>query len=184
MPLVSLLYADLEGYVTYKLFAEFTNPTDELSAIYSDAVVLGTAPFYIDAPCGCFNPELGDVLLGADQNPAFFVVLPEVQYDSYWTLGFLSESNRRNSQSLTIQTGFSTMCSEQEDGGLIFTVVPEEAGDDLRIQFAQVTTCGSFEFHACFSVFVNGNQCQNEFWCMGDFVNDGEWNWTAMVPHS
>ena len=53
------LYADLEGYVTYKLFAEFTNPTDELSSIYSDAVVLGTAPFYINAPCGCFQPRLG-----------------------------------------------------------------------------------------------------------------------------
>lgn len=61
------LLADLEGYVTYKLFAEFTNPTDELSAIYSDAVVLGTEPFYINAPCGCFNPELGDVLLGGAQ---------------------------------------------------------------------------------------------------------------------
>ena len=68
------LYAELEGYVTYKLFAEFTNPTDELSAIFTPMfVALSTLPFYIDAPCGCFNPELGDVLLGANQNPAFFV---------------------------------------------------------------------------------------------------------------
>ena len=51
------IFTELEGYVTYSLYAEFTNPTDELSSIYSDAVVLGTEPFYIDAPCGCFNPS-------------------------------------------------------------------------------------------------------------------------------
>ena len=39
------LYADLEGYVTYKLFAEFTNPTDELSSIFaSDVPSLSTLP--------------------------------------------------------------------------------------------------------------------------------------------
>ena len=87
------LYTDLEGYVTYKLFAEFTNPTDELSAIYSDVAALGTEPFYIDAPCGCFNPDLGDVLLGGTQNPALLDFFPEVAFDTYWTLGFAVESN-------------------------------------------------------------------------------------------
>ncbi|MGB2384566.1 MAG: gliding motility-associated C-terminal domain-containing protein [Flavobacteriales bacterium] len=169
------LYADLEGYVTYKLFAEFTNPTDELSSIFaSDVPSLSTLPLYIDAPCGCFNPTLGDVLLGADQNPAFFVVLPEVQYDSYWSLG--NPAGTASEQSIFDNPNYNslTMCSEQVAEGSIFTLSPIAAGDDLRIQFAQVTTCGSFEFHACFSVFVNGNQSQNEFWCMGDFVNDGE----------
>lgn len=163
------LYADLEGYVTYKLFAEFTNPTDELSAIYSDAIVLGTEPFYINAPCGCFNPDLGDVLLGGTQNPALLDFFPEVAYDTYWTLGFaVGEQYTGNNAAY----GSTTMCSEQEDGGLIFTVVPEAAGDDLRIQFAQLTTCGSFEFHACFQVFVEGEQTPYQEWCM-DGDGDG-----------
>ena len=42
----------LDGYVTYKVYAEFTNTTDVLSAIYSDVAVLGTIPMEIDAPCG------------------------------------------------------------------------------------------------------------------------------------
>ena len=46
----------LDGFVTYKVYADFTNPTDEISAIYSDVAVLGTIPMEIDAPCGCFNP--------------------------------------------------------------------------------------------------------------------------------
>jgi gliding motility-associated-like protein len=167
------LYADLEGYVTYKLFAEFTNPTDELSAIYSDAVVLGTAPFYINAPCGCFNPDLGDVLLGGTQNPALLDFFPDVAYDTYWTLGFAVGEQYTGSNAAYEST---TMCSEQEDGGLIFTVVPEAAGDDLRIQFAQVTTCGSFEFHACFQVFVEGVQAPYQEWCM-----DGDGSGPALV---
>ena len=52
---VSPLFEELEGYVTYKLFAEFTNPTDELSSIYSDQDALGTLPFYIEATCGCYS---------------------------------------------------------------------------------------------------------------------------------
>ena len=157
------LYADLDGYVTYKLYAEFTNPTDELSAIYSDAVVLGTEPFYINAPCGCFNPPLGDVLLGGAQNPALINFFPEVAYDTYWTLGFAVGEQYTGSNPAY---GMTTMCSEQEDGGLIFTVIPESAGDDLRIQFAQITTCGDFEFHACFQVFVEGVQAPYQEYCM------------------
>lgn len=159
------LYADLEGYVTYKLFAEFTNPTDQLSAIYSDVATFGTLPFYIDAPCGCFNPELTDVLLGGNQNPAFFPIEPESVYDTYWTVGFAE-----GEQSIFLNEDYSstTMCSEQEPGGIIFTTAPNavSAGEDLRIQFAQVTTCGSFDFHGCFQVFVEGVQAPYQDWCM------------------
>ena len=165
------LYADLEGYVTYKLFAEFTNPTDELSAIYSDAEALGTAPFYINAPCGCFNPELGDELLGGAQNPALIEFFPEVAFDTYWTLGFAFGEQYTGSNSSYTST---TMCSEQEDGGLIFTVIPESAGADLRIQFAQVTTCGNFEFEACFQVFVEGVLAPYQEWCMSGDGNGPE----------
>lgn len=162
------LYADLDGYVTYKLFAEFTNPGDELSAIYSDAAILGTEPFYIDAPCGCFNPPLGDVMLGGAQNEALFAFFPEVVYDTYWTLGFAEGEQMALSNSAYNSLN---MCSEQEDAGLIFTVTPEAAGDDLRIQFAQVTTCGPFSFEACFQVFINGNQTPFQEWCM---TGDGD----------
>ena len=132
------LFAELEGYTTYKVFAEFSNPTDELAAIYSDVQVLGTSPLYVDAPCGCFNPELGDVLLGGLQNPALLDFFPEVQYDTYWTLGFATGEQWVGSNA---NYNSSTMCSEEETGGLAFTITPEMAGADLRIQIAQITTC-------------------------------------------
>ena len=169
------LFAELDGYVTYKLFAEFTNPDDELSAIYSDAAVLGTPPFYIDAPCGCFNPALGNVLLGGNLNEALFDFFPSVAYDTFWTLGF---ANGEQAALGNPNYNMSTMCQEEENSGLIFTVEPVAAGDDLRIQFAQVTTCGSFEFHACFQVFINGNQTPYQEWCM-----DGDGNGPEVVQN-
>ena len=114
----NMLFEELEGFVTYKLFAEFANPTDELSAIYSDVEVLGNPPIYVDAPCGCFNPVLGDVLLGGLQNPALVDFFPEVLYDTYWTLGFA-----QGEQAILSNTAYNstTMCSEVEEGGLFFT---------------------------------------------------------------
>ena len=163
----------LEGFVTYDIYANFTNPTDELSAIYSDVDVLGTLPLYMDAPCGCFNPMFGDVLLGGQQNPAIIAAFPETEYDSFWTLGFAA-GEQFTSTNIPPYTS-ANMCSTQVNGGLMFTVAPVAAGPDLRIQIAQVTTCGDFSFHACFQVFIEGEQSPYQEWCMeGD--GDGPMN--------
>lgn len=166
----------LDGYVTYHLYANFTNPTDELSSIYADVDVLGTAPLYLNAPCGCFNPLLGDVLLGAQQNPAIVAAFPESEFDTYWTLGFAAGEQFTSTNPDYSST---TMCSEQVQGGLIFTVAPVAAGDDLRIQIAQVTTCGDFTFHACFQVFVEGVQAPYQEWCM---EGDGDGPMSVLSP--
>ena len=47
---------NLDGFVAYKVFAEFMNTSDVLSAVYADVDALATPPMYIDAPCGCHNP--------------------------------------------------------------------------------------------------------------------------------
>ena len=46
---------NLEFFGAYSVYANFTNPTDALSALYADVETLGTPPMYIDAPCGCHN---------------------------------------------------------------------------------------------------------------------------------
>lgn len=75
----------LNGYVSYLVYATFTNPTDVLSSL--DAINGGSSMF-IDAPCGCFNQlTYTDVMLGGFQNPAFFFLEPEGRYDTYWTIG-------------------------------------------------------------------------------------------------
>ena len=129
------LNVDLQGYVVYDVFAHFTNPSDELSSIFaSNAAPIFTSPFYVDAPCGCFNPELGDVLLGGEQNPALIEFFPEVEFDTYWTLGFAGSEQYVGSNGNYNST---SMCSEEESDGLFFTVAPQSADEDLKIQIAQ-----------------------------------------------
>ena len=165
------LYADLEEYVTYKLFAEFTNPTDELSAIYSDAVVLGTARFTLMHRAAA---SIRNWTMCCSEVPkpgifCFFLKWPTIPIGPS---ALRSESNTQVAMRLMDRL---PCVRNKKTEGLIFTVVPEAAGDDLRIQFAQVTTCGSFEFHACFQVFVEGNR---------RLTMSGAWTGTAMAPHS
>ena len=168
----TLLFEDLYGYVTYDVFANFTNESDKLISIYSDVLALSVAPMYINAPCGCFNPEFGDVLLGGSQNTAFFSAFPEIEYDTYWTIDL-----NNTEQSLIGNPAYNptSMCSENIEDGSIF-VLPDlanEAGEDLRIQIARITTCGDFSISACFNVFVDGDNGNIQDYCI-DAAGDGD----------
>ena len=154
---------ELDGYVTYKVFAEFTNPTDVLSAIYSDVGALGTIPMEIDAPCGCFNPISTNVAMDGSNSSVFWGAFPLWQYDSYWTIGM--ESSNDNGvlpQAIGLPNGADVCSASITDGAVFITGGPVNsiAGSDLRILVAQVTTCGDWCFGANFQVFVEGVQTQ------------------------
>ncbi|MDA8606931.1 hypothetical protein N9L13_07890 [Flavobacteriales bacterium] len=163
-PAGGLLYAELEGYTTYQVYANFTSETDELGSVFSDVGALSTPLMFVDAPCGCFNPENGDVLLGGNQNQLFFPVFPENAYDTFWTLDqtageqFISSNMNYNS---------TTMCSETISDGIVFLVIDQipSAGDDLKIHVAQITTCSGFTLSACFQVFVGGSTDNTQVFC-------------------
>jgi len=157
----------LDGYVTYKVYAEFTNTTDVLSAIYSDVAVLGTIPMEIDAPCGCFNPVTTSVLMDASNSSFFWDAFPLWQYDSYWTIGMESSDAPGDiPQSIDLPDG-SDICSSSISDGAIFVLsspINAVAGTDLRILIAQVTTCGDWCLGASFHVFVEGVQANPQFY--------------------
>ena len=156
----------LDGYVTYKVYAEFTNTTDVLSAIYSDVAVLGTIPMEIDAPCGCFNPVATSVLMDASNSSFFWDAFPLWQYDSYWTIGMESSDAPGDiPQSIDLPDG-SDICSSSISDGALFVLsspINAVAGTDLRILIAQVTTCGDWCLGASFHVFVEGVQANPQF---------------------
>ena len=53
----------LDGYVSYLVYAVMTNPTDVLSAVFSDnAVLTDGGPLVINAECECYNPTDGTVV--------------------------------------------------------------------------------------------------------------------------
>ena len=79
--------SDLAYYGVFNVYADFMNPTDVLSAVYSEVPVLGTPPMGIDAPCGCNNPASTSSVVDGSNNPDFWQVFPEYEYDSFWTIG-------------------------------------------------------------------------------------------------
>jgi len=152
---------ELDGYVTYQVYAEFTNPTDVLSAIYSD-ITASTLPVEIETECGCFDPLVATFTMDPSNSSFFWDVFPFWEYDSYWTIG-MESANATGVLPLyaaTIATG-SEVCSASISDGAIFSFgVPVNAiaGDDLRVLIAQITTCGDWCFSANFQVFVEGDQ--------------------------
>ena len=155
----------LNGFVTYKVYADFTNPTDVLSAIYSDVASLGTIPMEIDASCGCHNPVDGSAAMDASNSSEFWEGTLMYQYDTYWTIG-MDSGNADGTLPLTIGLDDPEICSASESDGALFVtgaLVNSIAGDDLRILIAQVTTCGDWCLGANFSVYVEGDQADNQF---------------------
>ncbi len=156
----------LDGFVTYKVYADFTNTTDALSAVYSDVAVLGTVPMEIDAPCGCFNPVATSVLMDPSNSSFFWDAFPLWEYDSYWTIGMESSDAPGDiPQSIDLPAG-EEICSSSISDGAFFVLsspINSIAGDDLRILIAQVTTCGDWCFGASFHVFVEGQQTNPQF---------------------
>ena len=156
----------LDGFVTYKVYADFTNSTDEISAIYSDVAVLGTIPMEIDAPCGCFNPVATSVLMDASNSSFFWGAFPLWEYDTYWTIGMESSDSPGDiPQSIDLPDGEDICSSSISDGAFFVLSSPINAiaGDDLRILIAQVTTCGDWCFGASFHIFVEGQQTNPQF---------------------
>ena len=156
----------LDGFVTYKVYADFTNSTDVLSAIYSDVAVLGTIPMEIDAPCGCFNPVATSVLMDASNSSFFWDAFPLWEYDSYWTIGMESSDAPGDiPQSIDLPDGADICSSSISDGAVFLLSAPINsiAGSDLRILIAQVTTCGDWCLGASFHVFVEGVQTDPQF---------------------
>ena len=162
-------------YGSYNVYANFTNPTDVLSAVFASNVdTLLTPPMGIDASCGCLNPATTSIAVDGSNNPLLFESFPEYEFDSFWTIGMESSADEGQLPgTIGMGTDGTLLCSGVtiEDGAM-FTygsgeTIPSNAiaGDDLRILIARVTTCGDFTLQACTQVFVAGNQDSVQQFC-------------------
>ena len=70
------------GFSTYRVYANFTNPLDQLVAVYGQ----GATPLSVTTT-GSFYQDAGGGPLSSDINPAFYGVFPELIYDSWFTIG-------------------------------------------------------------------------------------------------
>lgn len=159
----------LNGYTTYRVYANFTNPTDKLVSVYSANNPADlTAPLVLNAECGCYDTPLYGVFYKQNLNPFFFPIVPELEFDSYLSfdgVGILATPNITSVYN--IATGFCDM--NVGDGAFVLNGgAGLVCGDDLQIELFQITTCGPFDFHACFQVFPLGSQSAGDIqlYCM------------------
>lgn len=165
--------SDLAYYGVYHVYANFTNPTDVLGAVYADVVALGTPPMGIDAPCGCNNPAMTSIAVDASNNPGFFAAFPEYQFDSFWTIGMTTSQDAGQLPSHIGMGQPGDLCSGLNiENGTVYIIgetgdwpVNAVAGDDLRVLIARVTTCSDFTIQACAQVFLAGDQNDVQQFC-------------------
>ena len=79
------VHATSEYGTTYRVYIRFDAPDDELIAVYGTVGEVQNA-LSILTTSSFFNSELGSNF-GEDINPAFFAVFPEIEYDSWLTIG-------------------------------------------------------------------------------------------------
>lgn len=153
--------SDLEFFGTYRVYANFTNENDAISAIWSDVGAEGTPPMYINAPCGCHNPVETSAAMDATNSSVLWSTFPEYEFDTYWTIGMTSGDAAGQLPSTIGMPAGNEICSASTDNGAVFAIgIPPNAlaGEELRVLIAQVTTCGDWSLQTCFQTFVNADQ--------------------------
>ena len=170
---------ELAGMTTYRLYVNCRNAEDYVSSCSGDndnpLIIASTA-----SPAW-YNSGFNTSWNAQGVNPMLFLVLPELAYDSYITIGAedATSSNAEHPSSIwgeidvTLEfdgdgPGNSVLVDDSL-GGAWYTVFPglDEAdnhagfaGDDLRVLVAQLTTAGEVSGQIQVQIFQNGLQAQ------------------------
>ena len=141
--------SDLTGMTTYRLYAQLTDSADFVGAVYGSAL----EPIDISTTTTFFQHPAGGSF-GTDLNAFFLTILPDLNYDSWLTIGLdlaPSGENEEGISSLGIieeQAAFEAgenFVLDSEIGGSWFVLpgsVNGLADENLQVLLAQVTTNG------------------------------------------
>ena len=158
--------ASLAGMKTYRVYADLTNATDKVSAVYGDE----TAPLSLTSTDGFFNSTFGDDL-AQGVNALFFSAFPEAEYDSWLTIGYAPGDPELGNVGTvgmvapleSFNTGGDLVLNDQFGGSWFVTTDPNSiAGDDLQVLIAQLTTSGTFQGSFNIQIFVEGVQSNEQ----------------------
>ncbi|MGB0172087.1 MAG: hypothetical protein ACPF8Y_08920, partial [Flavobacteriales bacterium] len=157
----------IPGMTTYRLYATMVNPTDVLSS------VVGENGFetYINTSTSFYQDPFGSAL-GQTINPILFGIQPDLEYDSYVTIGLTGAPDplAGEIEVTAVQSEGANWIQPFEDGGNItidgdfggawFTLngaTNAQAGDDLRVLLGQFTTGGTLSGQISLQVFPEGD---------------------------
>ena len=160
---------NLTGFNTYHLYLQCESIDDLLGAVGGDI----NNPVTIQSTTSFYQAELGSSI---EPNPSLFAFMPQVQYDSFVTIGLETTAVNGDGESSTqiiedsdvnpISGGFEEggdLIIDSNTGSSWYVANAETAsncaaGEDLKILFAQVTTDGDVSGNIQFQVYRNGTQ--------------------------
>ena len=162
---------DLTGYACYRLYVELVNEDDFLSSISGDVL----NPTYVYTTTAFHHAAIGG-LTASNSNSLLFPVYPDLQYDSYVTIGLEGPANAAAGEAniSTVQStgnpwatvfdpGFGTagasITIDDPIGGAWYALNGDSngvPGAALRILVGQFTTDGDISGQLYTQVFING----------------------------
>jgi len=175
---------NLDGYITYRLYANVTNADDYVVNVSGN--VDNPLSIQLTDPNEQFFQHPGGAAVGP-LNSALIGFLPLLAYDSYLTIGYHVDTDNPTYSSINALGGAGNpWLTNFEEGegiysddftGLAYFILPGAengvAGDDLRVSIGQFTTNNADEFNMNLSfagnvqVFTNGvpsDDSQDDFY--------------------
>ena len=160
----------IPGLRTYRVYVHTASEADALSAVAgyesSPANVSTTTSFFqVPAPSGGVTPNT--------LNPVFLQFIPELEFDSYVTIGLTSAPTGGQAEVLIAETPSSPWTANFEAGGDIVMNTPSGgawflspgapnavAGSDKKVLIGQFTTDGDLSGELLVQVFPEGVQSE------------------------
>ena len=165
---------DLAGMTTYRYYVKCANPADFVSAVSGDA----SNPMAVTTTTSFFHDALGGVTPNGI-NPPLFGTFPNLQYDSWVTIGLSSApqatageadvsilQSTENPWYTNFDPGFGAaggdIVIDDTVGGTWFSLNGDANGiaansDDNQVLIAQLTTDGEVEGNFYVQIFENGS---------------------------
>ena len=171
----------LDGYTTYRIYADVTSSTDFVSAVFGDA----STPLVLGCTGNIYQSVGVNFNYAIEVNPLFFGTFPTAEYDSWFTIGSEDANGGVNVQN-TAETlapalalfnageGFTINDNIGASWFNVFPCTPQQTaeecaaislafgGDDNRVLIGQITATG--EVYGIFNlqVFPNGVQSEQQ----------------------
>jgi hypothetical protein len=150
----------ISGFNTYRVYANFADPSDELNALYGVVDANENSPWILSTLGQVYQNSFGG-LTSRDINPDLFPLLPDLEYDSYFGIGeFYGNENLLIAGIESQDFDSNGISITDEIGGVIFTIpgtVQEAlAGPDLKVFLGQFTVSAPTELLINFQYYHMG----------------------------
>ena len=147
------VYAETEWGTTYRVYADFDQPGDYVMAVYATESIYDDPPIVISTTTEFFQSTFATGFYAGGVNPGFFAVFPEMEFDSWLTIGGGPGIQAGVQQAgldlelASFQAGGNINTQGSYTGGSWFSTTnpPFVAGASGKILLAQLTTTGIVE---------------------------------------